>query len=327
MNPKKTSWPILAVGVFLALLLPAPAKSQSLPFAEPGNWWDRARPGEGLVLERQRSTVAMILFTYTASGEPDFYLASGQLNVAPFPGTPVPLGAETIFVEGALFRFRNGPVLNSDRSYFEGDPPANEAERVGTLRAATEPFSDTLQVWITLDEDKVPEGSQRVTSRSYTKSTFGYGSFGTYVDPAQEVPYQARRACWVDLRGRWVFVDNSDAAARDSWSFNFTELDADPAPQDMICPADSPHTLHYRDTENAASLRCVAKYGQPFGSPDYEANDWRCVLHTDDAEPLLWFSVSDVGARQIIATLGAAPDSYNTFRGPASRSVIGVRLD
>ena len=129
----------------------------------------------------------MILFTFAASSEPDFYLASGQLDVAPFPGTPVHLEAETIFVEGGLFRFRNGPVLNSERSYFEGDPPANEAERVGTLRTATEPFSDTLQVRITLDEDKAPEGSQRVTSRSYTKSTFGYGSFGTYVDPAQEV--------------------------------------------------------------------------------------------------------------------------------------------
>ena len=309
------------------------------PYAEPGNWWDRMRPGEGLVLERQKNTVAVILFTYTASGEPDFYLATAPLTVSPqLVLDPPPMkGAASLFfiADGTLFRFRNGPVLNSGRAYFEGDPPANETEPVGKINVAIKPFTDTLVVQTTLDADKVPEGSERVTRREYHKSIFGYGGFGRYVDEAS-TSYQASRPCWVDLRGRWVFVNNSDAEARDAWSFSFTVLETSPAPEDMTCNdygtryvlAD--HTLLYRDTETGATLNCVTRNVFPWDNPDYQPEDQRCVLRTGEGEgePLLWFSVKDVGAKQIIAIPGAPPSDYRLWRGRSQDGrITGLRVD
>ncbi len=60
----------LTFGLLLALLFPAlaisqwtpvPSDQQGVPFAEAGNWWDIARPGEGLVLERQGNMAGVIL--------------------------------------------------------------------------------------------------------------------------------------------------------------------------------------------------------------------------------------------------------------------------
>ena len=161
MTTRKTSWLGLATGLLLALLFPPHATSQTgtpipsdrqgIPFAEAGNWWDIARPGEGLVLERQGTMAGVILFTYTASGEPDFYLATAPLaSLNMGAGTPtIPIiGAarSATILEGALIRFKNGPILNSDRRYFEGDPPASETEAVGRIRISMWPYSNALSV-------------------------------------------------------------------------------------------------------------------------------------------------------------------------------------
>ena len=349
MTFKKPSWVRLTCGLFLSSCISFPALSQSTgfpipenihaaPYAESGNWWDRTRPGEGLVLERQKNTVAVILFTYTAGGEPDFYLASAPLTVtAILTADPPPVygqGTMHFIMDGTLFRFRNGPVLNSGRAYFEGDPPANETEPVGKINVAIQPFTDTLIVYTTLDEDKVPEGSERFTRREYHKSIFGYGGFGRYVDEAS-APYQASRFCWVDLRGRWVFVNNSDAAARDVWSFNFTELETSPAPEEMTCrdswyAIQADHILTYRDTEANATLRCVSRNDDPLHNYSLQPEERRCVLRTGEGEgePLLWFSVKDVGARQIIAIPGAPPTDHMLWRGRSQDGrIIGLRVD
>ena len=343
---RKISFLNMTVGLFIALCLPSLAMSQQgsvipdhipVPFAESGNWWDTARPGEGLMLERQGNTVAMILFTYTASGEPDFYLASAQLKVSPFAGDPPPMAgaAALVFIaQGELYRFSNGPVFNSDRNYFEGDPSAYETEPIGIMNAAISPNADTLRVRILLDEDKVPEGSKRSTSRTYKKSAFGYAGFGRYAHDSSR-PHQASRTCWTDLRGRWVFVDNSTPTARDAWSFNFTELEASPAPQDMLCRGDgdnwfllADHTLLYRDTETGATLRCITKSVIPGEDPNYQPENHRCTLRTDDGEALLWFSVQDAGVKQIIANPGTPPESHMFWRGSSSSErITGLRLD
>ena len=237
-------------------------------------------------------------------------------------------------IDGTLFRFKNGPVLNSDIRYLESDPPANEAEPVGKILVVTSPLSGTLVVMITLDEGKIPEGSERVTTREYHKSTFGYGGLGKYVDDASR-PLQTSRPCWVDLRGHWVFAENADPASRDAWSFNFTELETTPAPQDMTCvnyPSEdamlADHTLLYRDTETGATLRCVTKNIAPREDPDYQPEDHRCVLRTEDGEALLWFTVRDMGARQIIAVAGTPPDDPTLWRGRhEDKRIIGLRLD
>ena len=338
----------MTLGLFIALCLPSPAMSQAgspisgdlhaVPYAESGNWWDTTRPGEGLVLERQGNTVAMILFTYTLNGEPDFYLATAPLTISLSAGDPPPVvgSAASFFIaDGTLFRFKNGPVLNSDRRYFEGDPPANETEPVGKINAAIRPLTNTLHVRITLDEDKVPEGSERITTRNYHKSSFGYAGFGKYVDDENTEPPQATRPCWVDLRGRWVFVDNSNPATRDVWSFNFTELETSPAPQDMTCQdswhsIQADHLLLYRDPDAGATLRCVTRSNDPLYNPNFQPGDRRCVLRTGEGEgePLLWFSVKDIGAKQIIATPGAPPSDYKLWRGwHRDGRVTGLRLD
>ena len=348
MTFRKPSWLGTIPYLFLSLFFSSPAISQgsgwiipdnihAAPYAEPGNWWDMARPGEGLVLERQGNMVAMILFTYSASGEPDFYLATAPLTMSLSAGSPpmvIGAGARYFHVEGTLLRFKNGPVLNSDRRYFEGDPPANETEPVGKISASIIPFTNSLWVRINLDEDKVPEGSEGYTSRFYHKSTFGYAGFGRYVDDASG-PLQATRPCWVDLRGRWVFVDNSDPTTRDAWSFNFTEVETSPAPEDMTCRSAThsilaDHVLIYRDPQAGATLRCVTRSDDPLHNPDIPPEQRRCVLRTGEGEgePLLWFSVNDVGAKQIIATPGAPPDNYLLWRGlHLDKRITGLRLD
>ena len=85
------------------------------------------------------------------------------------------------------------------------------------------------------------------------------------------------------------------------------------------------HTLLYRDTETGATLRCITKSVHPSVDPDYQPEDQRCVLRTEDGEALLWFAAKDTGARQIIASPGVPPDEYRHLRGHPQ--VIGLRLD
>lgn len=348
MNFNKTTCLGMTSIFMLALTAATPALSwvgmtiadrvHSVPYAEPGNWWDISRPGEGLVLERQKNTISLILFTYTADGQPDFYLASAPLTVYLSMVTPpLTVGAASNYfiAEGTLFRFKNGPVLNSSLSYFAGDPPSSVAEPVGKINASIQPFSNALRVKITLDEDKVPEGSEQTTIRHYHKSSFGYAGLGNYISPEDApAPYQASRPCWVDLRGRWVFVDSSSPTARDAWSFNFTELETTPAPEEMSCISDwratirADHSLLYRDTETGATLHCVAKDAPILElRSDYQIEDHRCILRSAENEPLLWFSINDIGVKQIIGTLGAPPNDSRTWRGLYDERVMGLRVD
>lgn len=345
----KISWLAFLSGLVFSLVATSPAQAgkgvvigdlYSALYAESGNWWDISRPGEGLVLERQKNTVVMTLFTYSASGEPEFYLASAPLSAGLIMADPPPSrgAAQYIFTaSGELYRFKNGPVLNSARRYLASDPPANEHERVGTIEAEIVPMSDALRVKISLDEDKVPAGSQQSSYRTYHKSAFGYAGFGRYVDD-ENAPLQAFRPCWIDLRGRWVFVDETSEDARNAWSFTFTELETSPEIQDMTCRLrkDSPiilaeHTLTYRDAKTGATLRCKTKPVHPLDDANYHPEDHRCVLRTREDEVLLWFSPKDIGVKQIIAAPGAPPaggEGHMFWRGESvTERIIGLRLD
>ncbi len=123
-------------------------------------------------------------------------------------------------------------------------------------------------------------------------------------------------------------MDESEASSRDAWSFDFTELEASPPPEEMTCPGNfMDHTLVYRDSENDASLTCMRKTGDPSFVPAVRDYNFRCVLRQADGTPLLWFSVYDIGVKQLVATLGPPPNREErpgVLRGP--ERVLGMRL-
>ncbi len=216
-----------------------------------------------------------------------------------------------------LYQTRNGPLFN---------PPSAsgvrqvESIKVGQLRAT---FADirTFVVSITLDEP-LPDGTVPWRDFILSRMNFGFGQIGQVL-PTDVNNYLSY--CWTDLRGEWVFVDQSDPS-RPPWRFNFTELESSPSLEEMECrraPGFPPQTLVFTDLEQGATMYCVyAPHGNP--DPGERLRD-TCELSLEGAEiPLLWFHWPDAGVKRISASLGGYPDP-GILR--SEERVVGMRVE
>lgn len=213
-------------------------------------------------------------------------------------------------VSARLAKTRNGPVFNSPVRYRVGDAPAYEAQEVGTITAVFDP-ADRLTVKIELDEGQVPEGAEAVREHQYRRLAFGYPQHGTNTDPERAI---SDSSCWVDLRGRWVFVESLYSLERTQmYYFDFWALESTPALDTLRCEGQTmSHVLVYRDGRGN-HMRCISAAADlaALGVAAAEHEKGRCVVRGPEGsgEPLLWFSISDAGLKQILAASGAPPEA------------------
>jgi hypothetical protein len=296
-------------------------RASGLSQVESGIWWDVNRPGEALVVERQGGLVAFIIYSYTADGEPEFYTAAGALVEG---GFSEPTGWSEGFLPlhqayGPLYRSYGGPVLNSLAIYRDGDPPSHSVAQIGNLRA-TFNYGGTLILDVSLTDP--PEGSRAITRRYYSRFVFGYEGFGQNLIFAD---LQAPRPCWVDLRGRWMFADIASATARESWSFDFSELDTSPPTDDMTCPGvNVHHTLLYTDTTTGATMQCVNRANGV--ADDGEVRYGGCEVRDASGSALFSFSFFDLSVSRLVGSRGPLPLGSTAILRTSER-IIGVRID
>jgi hypothetical protein len=284
-------------------------------YPQSGIYWDARRPGEGMYVEVQGTTVAFGIFTYLEDGSPVFYTGAGPIQS--LPGEEQRLAgyypAHVVFSD--LFASRNGPVFA-----FLGGSGFREVqtEPVGSVRLE---FSDEGSVALLVSlTGELPPGGFSSFLRIFTQFPFGINTFGSNgLAPA--------RFCKPDLRGEWIFVDMT-APERVPWRFNFSELEVTPGEDGITCPeinSEGLIVMSFRDPVRGAELRCVETRRDP---PRPDPLDGRlkaaCELRLEGSdEVVFWASRGDVGLKEITATLGEYPGTTHA-RGTAR--VEGFRI-
>jgi hypothetical protein len=295
---------LLLIGVLVSACCEAQVVQGIYP--ESGYYWNSRRDGEGVFLEVQGNKAALMLFTYDADGNGMFLLASGDFEQAPEVEQYAAGYYPVRMLRGVLYRTWDGPTLNSYARPMRAEPIGQLVAEFGVG------FSFTVH--ITLDE--VPLGAIRTARYIFSRLNFGYEQYGVgELRPAEP--------CWIDLRGEWVFVDQTDPT-RPPWRFNFTTLTIQPDPEDMLCPSDQQHFLIYRDVERGAELRCVKANRPNQPDPIDGRSRYGCELRLEPGGPVQFaFSFMDIGVDRITGSLGS-PTGFGVLR--SQERVVGLRV-
>jgi hypothetical protein len=277
---------------------------------ESGMFWEPQNPGQGFYVEVQGNRAAMIVYSYDGdTGKPEIYIVSGELrDDASDMGDVVdaPLNPNGFYplhwFQGDLVRFEGGMCLTCPRP-----APEVAAEVVGT---ASVWFPGTKWVMLSVRMPDEPPGRQRQTY-ILERFNFAYERFVSEDDPDAFLRKH-------DLRGQWVFVDQTDPHTL-PWRFDFDER----TPEE---PVWAPPGITYRDSARDAELRCVvlptSEMPHAFG----------CELHLDGN--VLFSAINaDIGLNRIHAFLGTlppriSPPTSGLITDPYRRAetVIGVRI-
>lgn len=293
---------------------------------ETGIYWALGKPGEGLLIERQGDQIGMVLYTYSADGEPEFYVAGGPLVEG---GVTEPVGwTEGYFplhsLNAPLFRTTDGPRFNSIDFFVDNNGRELKSTEVGSV-VATFQYNNVIELFIRLNE--FPANGhplqRSITSHQYFRTPFGFRELGTDTilqNNANPLP------CWIDLTGTWAFVDMA-SEQREVWGFDFALEEVSPPIEEMTCPVSSSeaHVLVYKDSVRKATMRCVEA---PSGDPrDGRRHIPGCEVTQEGVdEPLFFFYIQDIGLKRIVASRGAFPPRGSaTLR--TSERVVGLRVD
>jgi hypothetical protein len=282
---------------------------------ESGMYWNPSYPGLGYYIEHQNGVVTLIIYAYDETGDPEFYIASGQLltNVPVEPGGWGPGRLPAHGLSAPLFRVTNGRFITSPLPR-PGVPDFLNA-RVGSVRVLFD-FHNAAEVEVLLDAP--PAGQAVMGTAAVQRFNFALGSFGTNA-------ISNARACWPDFRGQWVFVDESNSS-RAPWRFNFTE--AAPFPAEQTCPSPNvDHGVVFRDPSRNAELRCASRNGRADPQTGRTLVPG-CELWQDGVAQ---FSIAqpDLGLRRMVGSVGEL--STFTVGQPATlrkpERVLGMRMD
>lgn len=280
---------------------------------ESGMYWQSARSGEGIHIERQGEIVAATIFSYREDGSPVFYTAAGALEETGVL-EPTPFGASVAPVHqmtGTLYRYRNGPFFGFPNVRQTGEG-GTVGEAVGTLRFRFLVNGEAIYsvVYSNRDEGE-PFAGQGVAVR------FPFGRPQIGIDLI--VP---NTGCWDDLRGTWVFV-SEDPASRVLERFDFAPPEVS---GELTCPADGATVIVYEDATRDATLRCV-------DSSEVDPVFGRVVIGCQifiGQTPFVWFDRADIGLERIVSTAGEVPtypgDAQERMLRGAER-VIGIRVE
>ncbi len=299
----------LIIMILLAWCAEAFAAGGIVP--ESGTYWSPRRDGEGAFVDYQNGNVTITLFSYDAQGRPVYYFAAGPTQLAPQTEAAIAGLYPMRVLRADLFRSENGPIFNA------AGARQLETTRVGRLFAE---FSAVGSVYLEVTlTTQPPEGSMLNWGYVMSRFNFGFPQYGT------QISSQFQQACWRDLRGDWVFVDQTDPQ-RPAWRFSFGPPEITPGAEGMVCRQAAhlpPQILSYRDPARGATLRCIYASSQNPDPLDGRAKN-HCDLRLDgQSEPLFWFAEGDMGLKRISASLGAVrSDALRT----ADR-VVGIRVE
>ena len=310
----------------LVALLMVIASSAIAIEPESGIYWSTSRPGEGLLIERQGPNVGLVLYTYDADGEPEFYVAGGALEEG---GFTEPVGWTAGYlplhkVRATLFRTTDGPRFNSVDLFTSENGREYISTAVGVIEATFQ-YDNYAEVIIALDE--FPVGGhptqRQITSFGYSRTNFGFSSFGTSVfSGSTDFPV----ACWNDLSGLWVFVDMVSRGG-EPLRFDFALEEVSPPSEEMRCAPQvgESHVLVYVDSSRDVTMRCV---NSPTGDPDGGRRHIPgCeVTRNASGEALFYFYQQDIGLKRMVGSRGAYPSADSGILRTQDR-IIGIRVD
>lgn len=300
---------ILPITASLLLGLFAPTAFGIAP--ESGMYWSPNHPGRGYYIDVQENIAFLVIYAYDEeTGEAEIYVANGELRD---DGTDMgislhahpPSNTEGYFplhfFLGELYRATDGPCLTCAKS---GD--TTNYEHVGT---AVVWFPYTQWAWVGVH---IHDGDLTLDA---LVERLNYGR-DRMVDPSGSGTPPLR---FHDLRGQWVFVDQSDPDA-EPWRFDFDEREPD------THLMDDPYFGVFRDTHRDAEFRC-----QMVTPVDME-NLNGCELHWN-GEVLFSANIQDLGLYRIEAFRGELPPMITDPPGPQPEyhrgpdTVIGLRIE
>lgn len=278
---------------------------------ESGMYWAPHSPGRGYYIDIQEGMVFMVIYAFDEeTGQPEIYVANGELRDDGFDmgisfhiePPPNPEGYLPLHYFAAdLYRVTDGPCL---ACLWHGDTTENE--HVGATFVwfpyKTQPYVgfNLFDGGAQIDQfiERLNWGRERIVSNVGSSNS---------------------QFIFHDLRGQWIFVDQSDPDA-DPWRFDFDELDPD------TNEFSRPYDAVFRDTYRDAEFRCVSRI-----PVEMEVLDG-CELHWN-GEVLFSANLYDLGLNRIRAFRGELPPIITApplpkpeyHRGPDT--VIGLRVE
>lgn len=299
--------PVVA-GLLLGLL--APVAYGVTP--ESGMYWSPNYPGRGYYIDIQEGMASVTIYAYDEeTGQAEIYVAHGEVRD---DGTDIgisirfhpPANTEGYFplhyFIGDLYRATDGPCLTCAKS---GD--TTNYEHVGTTVVW---FPYAQWAWVAVH---IHDGDLTFDA---LVERFNYGRGRMVSVTGSSRPRTLRLH---DLRGQWLFVDQSDPDA-EPWRFDFDEREPD---SDLM---DDPYFGIFRDTRRGAEFRC-----QMVSPVDMEKLNG-CELHWND-EVLFSANIQDLGLYRIDAFRGELPPMISDPPGPQPEyhrgpdTVIGLRVE
>lgn len=297
---------IACIGLAVGLAIASPIAQAIAP--ESGMYWHPGFSGRAFYIEHQEGRVGVAIYAFHRdTGAAEIYVSGGLLrDDGPFlpinPDPPLPdEGLYPIHVYvGDLYKVSHGQPITFP--LFPGRPA--QEEKVGQIVLN---FLDTGWIIHSIQLDDGAGSEWGLLERF----AFGHGRYSK----------QSGDLFSFDLRGEWVFMDQSDPAA-EPLRFHFNQR----LPEDasfQIGPGET-FNLSYVDSGRDARLVCATAPEGDSGTPGHPQKRSGCELFVGE-ELVLSANIQDVGLDRIQAYRGGLPASgANPYRRP--ETVIGLRV-
>lgn len=272
-----------------------------------GIYWNPLHPGRAMYVEHQNGTIFAVLYGYSnTDSSPEFYVASGP--VLPDMGADFFESVGMYPIQGfgsPLYRVPSGSCLACPYT------PIPAAERVGTLWMMF-PSRGGLFTYVAFSDGRLFPTPEDYYGEPMQRFNFALG--GT---PTQ--PSDPDSSLFTDVRGEWVFTDQSDPT-RPAWRFKFSTREDGADLSDF--PLQS--SVAFRDTERNSVLYCYVP--NIVGLEDAVRESLPtlgCELRQNGVA--LFWTLNEISIDEFYGTLGPAPPrSAHILRGP--QRVIGRRI-
>jgi hypothetical protein len=291
---------LIRSSLVLLLLLPAVIVrgASSETTIEPGLYADRASPGWGVMVDIQKEIVALGIYSWSAEGDPRFFVASGQLRHDAYTmGPTIELSGEGLvpvsWVTADLFEVVDGPCLEC--AWGNPVPPVFAKGRVSMwFPRVQKPF---IHVQLFEEETAIGERYGYLERLPFGRFSFARAENGL--------------TRFVDLMGTWVFV-RTDVVDEPAIRANFSRrVPAEPAQPDV----GEDVVVSYFDDAQDIEFRC----GNPSSTgPSLPA----CTLFVGGSVRFT-ANFSDIGINKI----RAYPGTMSNFVVRRPGEIIGLRVN
>lgn len=272
-----------------------------------GIYWNPQYPGWAIYVESQKDTIFAIVYAYSSNdAEPEFFVASGPtIDDLQIDADPSTVGLFPIQgFASPLFRVPSGSCLGCVYA------PIAASEQIGQLSLAFVGKNLMLAKASFPDGRRFPNPN---TPNGISFERFNFSLGGVLAAPGDRSP------AWPDMRGEWVFTDQTDRS-RAAWRFEFTteELGVNLGNYALRASA------VYRDASRNAVMYCFIT--DPTGLTPAQFNalpDRGCEVRQNGQT--LFSSLGEIAIDEFVGSLGPLPNrGERVYRG--SQRVLGRRL-